>query len=103
VLAARIFESKNTLGVNDAICALTQLVREARAIFGNAAKRLVATCLQRAQHPIEQLEVLGRPPDGFRFNRRLVEIKSSKYFRNLPLNSCKRWRVSVAAAARVTA
>jgi hypothetical protein len=42
-LAGCIFEWKNTLVVNDAVRALPQLVRQAGAIFGNAAKRLVAT------------------------------------------------------------
>src|SRR5215472_18783436 len=41
---------------------------------------LVATCLQRGQHPVEQLEVRGRLPDGFRFNGRLVEVESTEYF-----------------------
>src|SRR6266513_280484 len=85
-LAGCIFESKNTLAVNDAVRALPQLVRQAGAIFGNTAKRLVAACLQRGQHPVEQLEVRGRSPDGFRFNGRLVEVESSEYFRNLLLS-----------------
>jgi hypothetical protein len=37
-----MFESKNILAVNDAVRALPQLVRQAGAIFGNAAKRLIA-------------------------------------------------------------
>jgi hypothetical protein len=38
-----MLESKNILAINDAVRALPQLVRQAGAIFGNAAKRLVAT------------------------------------------------------------
>jgi hypothetical protein len=42
VSAGCIFESKNTLAVNDAVRALPQSMRQAGAIFGNAAKYLVA-------------------------------------------------------------
>src|SRR5262245_1289525 len=52
--------------LNDAVRTLPQLVRQASAIFRNAAKRLVATCLQRGQHPVEQLEVRGRPLEKLR-------------------------------------
>jgi hypothetical protein len=38
-----MLESKNILAVNDPVRALPQLVRQAGAIFGNAAKRLIAT------------------------------------------------------------
>src|SRR5262249_58456306 len=85
-LAGCIVESKNTLAVNDAVCALTQLLRQTGAIFGDAAKRLVAACLQRGQHLIEQLEVRGRPPHRFGFNGKLVELKSIEYFQNLLLS-----------------
>jgi len=50
-----------------AILAFPPLVRHAGV--GNAAKCLVAASLQRAQHPVEQLEVQGRPPDGLRSAR----------------------------------
>jgi hypothetical protein len=33
---------KNTFAVNDAVRALPQLLRQAHAIFSNAAKRLIA-------------------------------------------------------------
>src|SRR6516162_3586726 len=85
-IAGWIFESKNTLAGDDPIRALPQLVRQAGTIFGNATKSFVSTCLQRGQHPVEQLQVGRRSPDGFRFNCRLVEIKSTERFRNLLLS-----------------
>jgi hypothetical protein len=54
-----------------------------RAVRGACAAACDAGGRVSQQHPVEQLEVRGRLPDGFRFNGGLVELESSEYFRKL--------------------
>src|ERR1700747_2686609 len=68
--AVALLEPKNILAVVRSLLSAIGAPRWRR----NAAKCLVAASLQRAQHPVGQLEAQGRPPDGLRSAREFADV-----------------------------